>query len=179
MKTCTVTGGKFGTDVCTNDDGGYYGELAGVDSYKFRYYIQGPVCSDSCANPIKDLPGADYHPHSPTGFYGCCPSGVTCSLAVAACTGTPADGYVSGFTPAAKTKLSTFCNACYSSGQGGSSDTTGSGCSAKSAGFTLATCPADGTGVNADSPSLTNTAAPLTGAAIILNIANAVFVAMM
>ena len=179
MKTCTVTGGKFGTDVCTNDDGGYYGELAGVDSYKFRYYIQGPVCSDSCANPIEDLPGADYHPHSPTGFYGCCPSGVTCSLAVAACTGTPADGYVSGFTPVAKTKLSTFCDACYSSGQGGSSVTTGSGCSAKSAGFTLATCPADGTGVNADSPSVKSAAAPLTGAAIILNIAMAVFVTMM
>jgi hypothetical protein len=178
MKTCTITGGSFGTDICTNEDGGYYGELSGVDSYKFRYYIQGPVCSDSCANPINDLPGADYHPHSPTGFYGCCPSGVSCSLSVTDCTGTPANGYVAGFTPAAKAKLDTFCDACYSSGQGGSSVTTGSGCSAKSEGFALATCPADGTGVNPDSPSITSAAAPLTGTAVI-SAALAVLAAMM
>ena len=102
----------------------------GVDSYKFRYYIQGPVCSDSCANPIEDLPELTITHTAQLAFMDVAQAGCLL-LAVAACTGTPADGYVSGFTPVAKTKLSTFCDACYSSGQGGSSVTTGSGCSAK------------------------------------------------
>ena len=35
MKTCTVTGGTFGTDVCLDDCGGYYGDTG--DGYLCKH----------------------------------------------------------------------------------------------------------------------------------------------
>ena len=39
MQTCTVTGGTYGTDVCTDDCTGYWADLG--DGYTYRYYILG------------------------------------------------------------------------------------------------------------------------------------------
>ena len=37
MKTCAATGGTYGVDVCTNDNGGYLKADANIDSFTFRY----------------------------------------------------------------------------------------------------------------------------------------------
>jgi hypothetical protein len=73
MKTCSSTQ-TFGTDVCTNADGGHYGALSGTDAYTFRYYIKGPTCATSL-NTLQPITSAftfaaEYHPHTPTGYYG-------------------------------------------------------------------------------------------------------------
>merc|ERR1712232_788592 len=41
MQTCTVTGGMYGTDVCTDDCGGYYSDDGTIDNFVYRYYILG------------------------------------------------------------------------------------------------------------------------------------------
>jgi len=103
MQTCTVTGGTYGTDVCTDDCGGYYND-GSIDDYKYRYYIQGTYNDGtSCDYPGCPMPGADYFPNTPVCIRGCCPSGVSCSSTVTSCSGTYENGYTSSHSAAAPT----------------------------------------------------------------------------
>ena len=77
MQTCTVTGGTYGTDLCTDDCTGYYSTDIG-DGYKYRYYILGDYHNatdvDSCVTPTDPLPGAEYYPFTPVcmkGYVAC------------------------------------------------------------------------------------------------------------
>ena len=80
MKTCTVTGGTFGTDICTDDCAGYWGDTS--DGYMYRYYTLGPYNDGTCCEAPAKTPGggSDYYPSTPKCLNGCCPSGVTCSM---------------------------------------------------------------------------------------------------
>ena len=118
MQDCVVTGGTYGTDVCTSE-GGYYAELLGVDGFVFRYYMQGDYnTGDSCTNPLTPKPGADYHPATPTRYYGCCPDGVTCSGSfVQTCSPGAVDGCTGGYAAAASVRfaagLPLNCESCW------------------------------------------------------------------
>ena len=74
MKKCGVSGAD--STYCLDSCGGYAGDTG--DGYLYRYYLAGDM-SDMKTNPTSPLPGADYFPHAPLCFKGCCPSGVTCS----------------------------------------------------------------------------------------------------
>ena len=100
MKTCTVTGGTIGQDVCTDDCGGYYGDTG--DGYKYRYYMMGTFNDGKCT----ELPaqaaggGADYFPFTPKCLRGCCPAGATCSMGstnLPPCSGSAEAGTTSSF----------------------------------------------------------------------------------
>lgn len=104
MKTCTVTGGTYGDDVCTDDCGGYYSNSGSIDNYVYRYYIQGTYNDGtSCNEPGCPSPGEAYYPNTPVCYRGCCPSGVSCSSEIESCSGTYSDGYLSSFTPSVPT----------------------------------------------------------------------------
>ena len=71
MFTCTTLGQTYGTDVCTNDEGGYLAELSSVDNFKFRYYTLGTENGGlSCSNPRGSLPNSSFYPNTPTMYYG-------------------------------------------------------------------------------------------------------------
>eukprot|EP00930_Biecheleria_cincta_P000761 TRINITY_DN10182_c0_g1_i4.p1 TRINITY_DN10182_c0_g1~~TRINITY_DN10182_c0_g1_i4.p1 ORF type:complete len:660 (+),score=51.41 TRINITY_DN10182_c0_g1_i4:99-2078(+) len=104
MQTCTVTGGTYGTDVCTDDCGGYYRNDGSIDQYVYRYYMQGTYNDGTCCNnPGCPSPGAAYHPHTPVCYRGCCPTGASCQSGIPSCGNTAVDGYRTGFTPAVPT----------------------------------------------------------------------------
>eukprot|EP00192_Tetraselmis_astigmatica_P011601 CAMPEP_0117655996 /NCGR_PEP_ID=MMETSP0804-20121206/4570_1 /TAXON_ID=1074897 /ORGANISM="Tetraselmis astigmatica, Strain CCMP880" /LENGTH=363 /DNA_ID=CAMNT_0005462371 /DNA_START=42 /DNA_END=1130 /DNA_ORIENTATION=+ len=124
MQTCTLSEtGSISAGTCTDDDGGLQLEMPDVDSYKMRYYVLGDYHDGaSCENPTNPLPGADYHPSTPTAYKGCCPSGVSCSASfLPTCTSAAEDGYVpstgSFVAAAAQPNLSTDCTACWSSSE--------------------------------------------------------------
>merc|ERR1711988_52961 len=51
------------------------------------------------SNPTDPLPGADFFPHAPLCFKGCCPDGVTgCHKAVVACSSDATAGTTANFT---------------------------------------------------------------------------------
>eukprot|EP00667_Euglena_gracilis_P013621 EG_transcript_14049 len=154
MQTCNVTGGTYGVDVCTNNDGGYFKLLSGVDNFVFRYYTQGPYNNgSSCTNPVSPLPNASYYPSTPTGYYGCCPSGVSCSSSWLSSCNASSPTLVNGTTSAYSASssvlypsgLSRNCAACWSAGESG---TTPSVC-------TSSTTTGGGNGAPSLSPSLT------------------------
>jgi len=103
MKTCTNSGGTYGTDVCTDNCGGYYKDDDSIDNFKYRYYIQGEYAAgNSCNAPGCPSPLQAYYPNTPICYRGCCPSGVTCSVGnvnLAACAGSESDGFTSSYTP--------------------------------------------------------------------------------
>lgn len=101
MQTCTVTGGTYGSDTCTDDCGGFYSDDDSIDNYVYRYYIQGTYNNgESCDSPGCPSPGEDYYPHTPVCYRGCCPDGASCSSILPACSGTYSAGYTSDFTAA-------------------------------------------------------------------------------
>ena len=135
MKECTgATGSVWGTDACTKN-GAYLKTDSSIDNYALRYYIQGNQAPSNCTNPHSDLPGSTVHPHTPTYFYGCCPSGQRCgsstgpSLGIATCTSSAVSGQTSQ-TPV-KTAQAIDCDSCWASSDGGSA-TLGSGCTSSS-----------------------------------------------
>jgi hypothetical protein len=154
MQTCTTTGGTYGTDVCVNANGGYLKTDASIDDYTFRYYFLGTYHDGtSCSNPTADLPGDGYFPNTPNGYYGCCPSTVSCSYSMlSSCGGSAVDGFTAGFTPTAKhpTGLTLNCDSCWASGEGGS---TPSSCSESG----VPSSPSDSP---SDSPTESPTGAP-------------------
>merc|ERR1711865_85598 len=100
MKTCTVTGGTYGTDSCTDACGGMYKDDNTIDNFKYRYYMQGTYNDGTlCTSPSCPSPGADYYPNSPMCYRGCCPTGVSCASIIGTCSGTFEDGYTSSYTP--------------------------------------------------------------------------------
>jgi len=168
MQTCTVTGGTYGSDVCTDDCGGYYSSSGDIDNYVYRYYVQGTYSDgSSCDSPGCPSPGADYHPHTPNCYRGCCPSGASCENTLPSCTNSASDGYLDGFTASAPVVngfdlsegLSTNSAAC------ACSDTTTASCSSQSwkdstiRQETQQTCPASSPTPSA-SPSPTASASP-------------------
>ena len=73
-------------DVCTNDDGGYLKTDSSIDEFTFRYYFLGETnngCQCAKIDQTTPYPGSSEgtYPNSPTAYYGCCPSGVSCSAA--------------------------------------------------------------------------------------------------
>eukprot|EP00657_Telonema_sp_P-1_P002057 TRINITY_DN1493_c0_g1_i1.p1 TRINITY_DN1493_c0_g1~~TRINITY_DN1493_c0_g1_i1.p1 ORF type:complete len:283 (-),score=57.61 TRINITY_DN1493_c0_g1_i1:399-1247(-) len=102
MKTCTVTGGTYGTDVCTDDCGGYYLADDTIDNFSYRYYMQGTYpTGTSCTSPGCPSPDSNYYPNTPTCYRGCCPSGVTCSVGnfvIPTCGGSEANGYTASYS---------------------------------------------------------------------------------
>ena len=113
MKTCTVTGGTFGVDDCTDDCGGYYGDTG--DGFMYRYYFLGEYNDGTCCTaPIdpQDGGGADYYPFTPACMSGCCPSGASCSFGLPACDGDAVDGTTASFSPIAIGALATNTEAC-------------------------------------------------------------------
>ena len=103
MKTCTVTGGTYGTAICTDACGGYYKDDGSIDQFKYRYYMQGPYNDGlSCNTPNCPSGDANYYPNSPNCYRGCCPSGATCSgfgrFTLPTCGGSANDGYRAGYT---------------------------------------------------------------------------------
>ena len=117
MKTCTVTGGTYGTDICTDDCGGYYGDTG--DGYMYRYYLQGKANDGTCCTLPRatDDYSEDYYPQSPTCLNGCRPSGVSLdgwglASGLPECDSDATNGYTDSFTPAAKTTLATNPDDC-------------------------------------------------------------------
>jgi len=105
MKTCTQTGGTYGTDVCTDDCGGYYKSDGSIDKFVYRYYILGDYNDGtSCDLPGCPSPGASYYPNTPVCYRGCCPAGVTCQSWISACPGSGTlNGYTNGYSAAVPT----------------------------------------------------------------------------
>lgn len=96
MKTCTQTNGTYGTDVCTDDCGGYYKGDGSIDNFVYRYYMLGDYNDGkSCALPGCASPGAEYYPNTPVCYRGCCTSGVSCHSSISSC---PASGTSDGYT---------------------------------------------------------------------------------
>ncbi|CAK0863062.1 unnamed protein product [Prorocentrum cordatum] len=96
MQTCTVTGGTYGTDVCTDDCGGYYKVDSSIDEFVYRYYTLGQYNDGtSCAAPGCASPTSEFHPTTMMCFRGCCPTGVMCSGGVRRC---PSSGTLDGVT---------------------------------------------------------------------------------
>merc|ERR1719383_1302535 len=126
MQTCTVTGGTYGTDTCTDDCGGYYSDDDSIDNFVYRYYMMGEYDDGTSC----DLPGcpsstSDYHPASPLCFRGCCPDGVQCSWAkLPDCNGT----YENGYTASYSASIATVNNMSLESGL--PTNTGGCACSA-------------------------------------------------
>lgn len=62
MKTCTVTGGTYGTAVCTDDCGGYYNNGGTIDNFVYRYYMQGNLLQHElislCALQVHTIPAS-------------------------------------------------------------------------------------------------------------------------
>lgn len=122
MKTCTQTGGTYGTSVCTDDCGGYYLDDGSIDEFVYRYYIQGTYNDGtSCDLPGCPSPTEEYYPNTPVCFRGCCPVGSTCESGITSCHGkTTLDGYTSDYTAAVPTVnslslasgLPTNCDGC-------------------------------------------------------------------
>ena len=113
MKTCTVTGGTFGVDDCTDDCGGFYGDTG--DGFMYRYYFLGEYNDGACCTaPIdpQDGGGADYYPFTPACMSGCCPSGAWCSFGLPVCDGDAIDGTTASFSPMAIGALATNTEAC-------------------------------------------------------------------
>jgi len=105
MQTCTVTGGVYGRDVCTDDCGGYYRADNSIDNFAYRYYMLGDYNDGlSCALPGCPSPGPEYHPASPVCYRGCCPSGATCHSTIPACPASPTlPGTTSGYSASVPT----------------------------------------------------------------------------
>ena len=117
MKTCTVTGGTYGTDICTDDCGGYKGDTG--DGYMYRYYLQGKANDGTCCTLPRatDDYSADYYPQSPTCLNGCRPSGVSVNgwglaSGLPECDSGAEKGTTDSFTPTAKTALATNPHDC-------------------------------------------------------------------
>ena len=125
MQACSLSAtGTAATGTCTDDFGGLEMELPQIDSYRMRYYIQGEYNDGTdCTNPTNPLPTADYHPHTPTSYKGCCPTGVACSANfLSACAG-ESDGYIAAFAATENDEandLDIDCEACWSSSELGS-----------------------------------------------------------
>lgn len=99
MQACSVTGGTYGTAVCTDDCGGYYRNDGTIDKFVYRYYTMGSVGDGtSCNAPACPSPNASFHPHTPLCFRGCCPSGASCQSVLPSCGGTASAGTVTGYT---------------------------------------------------------------------------------
>ena len=116
MKTCTVTGGTFGTDVCTDDCTGYYGDTG--DGFMYRYYMLGGYNDGECCTaPYQPDQGggADYYPFTNNCFNGCCPSGVTCDgfgFSLPACSSSAEDGTSSSFEAVTQDALAVNGDSC-------------------------------------------------------------------
>jgi len=96
MQTCTETGGTYGTDVCTDDCGGYYNADSSIDEFVYRYYVLGQYNDGtSCDVPGCSSPTSEYFPNTMMCFRGCCPSGETCHSSITSC---PDSGTLDGVT---------------------------------------------------------------------------------
>ena len=114
MKTCTVTGGTVGVDICTDDCGGYYGDTG--DGYLYRYYFLGEYNDGTCCTTPIDPPfggGEDYFPFTPICLKGCCPQNAHCTLSdLPTCNDDAADGTTSSFTATAVAALEVNTGTC-------------------------------------------------------------------
>jgi hypothetical protein len=113
MQTCTVTGGTFGTDVCTDDCAGYLSEDID-DGYTYRYYFLGEYNDGSSGcfeRPVNPLPGEAYFPFTPNCLNGCCPIGASCSgfghKTIGQCSTDADDGTTSSFSAVQIDKIDT------------------------------------------------------------------------
>ena len=114
MKTCTVTGGTVGVDICTDDCGGYYGDTG--DGYLYRYYFLGAYNDGTCCTTPMDPPfggGEDYFPFTPICLKGCCPRGMDCTLSgLATCNDDAVDGTAASFNATAVATLEINTGTC-------------------------------------------------------------------
>lgn len=165
MQTCTLSGGTVGDGTCVDDDGGLPGTISDLDSYTMRYFFLGTYNDGtSCTNPLSPLPGAEYHPSTPTKYQGCCPSGVSCSANwLPSCPGSgTSDGYASGFTATATNpNLGLACDACWASSQNNGAPS--SCAAAPTAAPTTAASPTAASPTAASSTAAAPTAASPTG----------------
>ncbi|CAK0854382.1 unnamed protein product [Prorocentrum cordatum] len=94
MQTCTATGWRYGTDVCTDDSGGYCSADDSID--EFAYSTLGQY-NDGTSNDASGCssPTSEHFPSTPMCFRGCCSSGVSCSSSIASC---PSSGTLDGVT---------------------------------------------------------------------------------
>lgn len=147
MQACTVSGGTYGTDICTDDCGGYYKDDSSIDNYLYRYYMMGTYNDGTqCTSPSCPSPTKIYHPNSPICFRGCCPAGSTCSgtqgLSIPACSGTHSDGYSSSYT--ASTISSSGHNATAGTDMASGLPINPSACQCSSLGCETSTCSSQG-----------------------------------
>mmetsp|Transcript_56453 Transcript_56453/g.123397 ORF Transcript_56453/g.123397 Transcript_56453/m.123397 type:complete len:284 (-) Transcript_56453:17-868(-) len=71
MQTCSQTGGTYGTDVCTDECGGYYSSDGSIDNFVYRYYIMGQYSDGaSCSLPGCPSPTEAHFPPTPMCFRG-------------------------------------------------------------------------------------------------------------
>ena len=113
MKTCTVTGGTVGVDVCTDDCGGYYGDTG--DGYLYRYYFLGEYNDGTCCTTPIDpqfAGGEDYFPFTPICLRGCCPHGTSCSFNLPRCSDDATDGTTTRFEATAVAALAINTGTC-------------------------------------------------------------------
>ena len=74
MRMCGVAGAD--ATVCLDACNGRAETIAGLDGFKYRYYISGTL-SDEATTPTSPLPDESFFPHTPRCLVGCCPVGTT------------------------------------------------------------------------------------------------------
>lgn len=117
MKTCTVTGGTEGVDVCLDACAGYAADTG--DGYVYRYYVLGEFSDGECCTvpnrASSDYDGA-YFPFTPACLRGCIPTGVRSQGFGALVPGCHADhaspGTTSRFVASAAEALPTYSASC-------------------------------------------------------------------
>jgi len=105
MQTCSETTGTYGTNVCTDECGGYYSSDGSIDEFVYRYYTLGDYNDGtSCDLPGCPSPGREYFPNTPVCYRGCCPSGVECHSSISSCPSADTlDGYTSSYVASVPT----------------------------------------------------------------------------
>merc|ERR1711998_128022 len=126
VQTCSVSGGTYGTDTCSDDCTGVGSATGGEDwiddGYTYRYYVIGPYDDGKqCTSPSPlGTSSAEYYPMTAVCLKGCLPAGVSgsgfgqvslpsCSAIVSA-GGTATKGWTR--KPSAASTLSQNTEAC-------------------------------------------------------------------
>ena len=97
MKVCSEVGAH--ATHCLDSCNGYAALLPGVDEFRYRYYMTGPL-SDLTSEPLSPLPDESFFPFTPMCLRGCCPDSVVgCPGLLPRCSGAAEAGTTGAYAP--------------------------------------------------------------------------------